>query len=66
VQNPAYDHPIIVEPVDQQVPGASHDAGFRTRPIPAQPQVPGADVLAQLGSFKAARAVRLLGNIATR
>lgn len=65
VQYAPDDNALTVQPaVDQEMSGASHDTGVHPSPVPAQRQVPGVNLLAQLGPLQAAWSGGLVGNIA--
>lgn len=58
VQNPADDCQIAFYPINQEMPGAAHDASCHTCPFPAQAQVPGTYAIAKLRAFNAAGPIR--------
>ena len=66
VQNPADDNLVVLHPVNQEMPWAAHNAGFRSGALPAQMQVPGSHAVPKLRPFDAVAPIGLAGDITQR
>ena len=66
VQHPANDNPTILHPIEQEMPGPTHDATCKSSALPAQTQVPGTDAPTQLRTLNTADPIRLGRDITQR
>ena len=64
VQHPSNDLNAALNPIDQEMPRSTHDAGRSACAFPTEVQVPGPDTFAEFGAGDAANSGRFAVDVA--